>query len=80
MKTKAKVYGSDESHDIVGHMMDYESGRLPQAQSIELFQRLINTGMAWQLQGHYGRTATMLLDKGLCVVAAARRERRDGYH
>jgi len=71
MKTKAKVYGSDESYDLVGHMMDYESGRLPQAQSIELFQRLINTGMAWQLQGQYGRTAAMLLEKGLCVASAA---------
>jgi hypothetical protein len=51
MKTKAKVYGSDESHDLVGHMMDYESGRLSQAQSIELFQRLINTRHAVAASG-----------------------------
>jgi hypothetical protein len=36
-----------------------------------MFQRLINSGIAWQLQGHYGRTAMRLLDKGLCVAAAA---------
>jgi hypothetical protein len=46
--------------------MEYESGMLPKAEAIELFQRLINTGIAWQLQGHYGRTAMKLLDRGLC--------------
>jgi len=70
MKTQAKVYASDESYDIVGHIMDYESGQLPEAQSIELFQRLINNGMAFQLQGHYGRTAMRLIARGLCVAAS----------
>ncbi len=71
MKTKANVYVADENYDLVGHLMDYEAGRLPQAEAIEMFQRLINSGIAWELQGHYGRTAMRLLDKGLCVAAAA---------
>jgi len=53
-------------YDLVGKIMEYESGMLPKAEAIELFQRLINTGIAWQLQGHYGRTAMKLLDRGLC--------------
>lgn len=35
-------------------------------QIIEAWQTLIDTGMAWQLQGWFGRTASHLIDIGLC--------------
>lgn len=36
---------------------------------IEAFQHLINTGVAWSLQGFYGRTAAHLITIGLCHPA-----------
>ncbi len=35
-------------------------------QTIEAWQHLINTGLAWQLQGFFGRTATQLIETGVC--------------
>jgi hypothetical protein len=37
-------------------------------QYIEAWQTLINTGLAWQLQGFFGRTAKQLIDQGVCYA------------
>ena len=36
---------------------------------IAAWQHLINTGLAWQLQGRFGRTAQALIDSGVCDAA-----------
>ena len=33
---------------------------------VAAWQKLIDTGTAWTLQGWFGRTAEMLIDKGIC--------------
>ena len=33
-------------------------------QVIEAWQQLVDTGLAWQLQGWFGRTAQQLIDSG----------------
>ena len=35
-------------------------------QVIEAWQTLIDTGLAWSLQGWFGRTAASLIDQGIC--------------
>ena len=50
----------------VGKIMDYESGEMSDDDTINFFQELIDNGMAWELQGHYGRTAQALIEQGYC--------------
>jgi hypothetical protein len=55
-----------EDVDITSMIIDYECGLLDQDDTIMLFQKLIDTGVAWQLQGSYGRTAAALIEAGYC--------------
>ncbi len=53
----------------INTIIAYEQGALSEDDMIELFQKLIDSGAAWTLQGHYGRTAAALIDAGLCTPA-----------
>lgn len=55
--------------EMIDQIMKYEGGELGNQETIDLFQRLIDNGMAWTLQGHYGRLARDLIDIGLCHPA-----------
>ena len=56
----------------VEKMMAYEAGNIGDANTpldeqedlIEFFQELVDSGLAWQLQGHYGRAAANLIRLG----------------
>lgn len=49
----------------LGRIIDYETGQLGYEDTLILFQDLVDSGLAWQLQGHYGRTALNLMEAGL---------------
>lgn len=49
----------------IDQIVRYEQGELDEDETLELFAVLVETGMAWQLQGAYGRTAMQLIDAGL---------------
>ena len=51
--------------DLLEKLMRFEAGDMDEAETIDFFQDLVNTGMAWKLQGYYGRMAAHLIDQGL---------------
>jgi hypothetical protein len=57
-----------QNYPPVSEIMAYESGELSQEQELELFQKLVDSGLAWKLQGSYGRRAAELLRSGQIQV------------
>lgn len=47
----------------LGAMIAFEEGELGAAETLDLFADLIRTGLAWTLQGFYGRTAAALIEE-----------------
>jgi hypothetical protein len=54
-----------KQYDYIGAISAFEDGELDEAGTIELFQYLVDTGLAWKLQGAYGRQAAAFLNAGL---------------
>jgi hypothetical protein len=55
----------EETSNVIDSIIDFELGCLSDTQTLILFAELVKTGMAWQLQGSYGRTASSLIKGGL---------------
>lgn len=50
--------------DLVQDIINFESGDMNEEEIINFFAKLVKTGLAWQLQGSYGRMAANLIDSG----------------
>jgi len=62
----------------VDKIMRYEGGEMSEDEEVQFFQELIDSGDAWTLQGHYGRTAMMHINNGMCHKAKVKP--RKGKH
>lgn len=61
---------SSRNYDITSAIIAYENGELTEDAAIEMFQHLVDTGMAWKLQGSYGRAALALIQAGMVTQGA----------
>jgi hypothetical protein len=57
---------------LVNLIIRYENGELSEGDTLGLFQELVDSGLAWSLQGSYGRTANYLIENELIY------DRKDG--
>jgi|3_EtaG_2_1085321.scaffolds.fasta_scaffold24207_1 precorrin isomerase len=57
--------------NFVKRIIAYENGELSQEETIQLFQEMVDTGIVWKLQGHYGRTAEALIEAEQITCADA---------
>ena len=50
---------------LVDQLIAHEEGQITQDKEVAFFERLVETGVCWQLSGHYQRVAATLIDAGL---------------
>lgn len=51
-------------YDTITNIIDWENGDMTHEQEVKFFQQLVDSGLAWQLQGCYGRRASELIKAG----------------
>jgi len=53
--------------NVTDYIIAYEEGNIDCKHYYDLFQYLLDSGMAWTLQGSYGRTTMDLLNNGYLI-------------
>ena len=63
------------TNDIVNKIMDFESGEMRgQAQIIDFFQELGDSGIIYSLQGYYHRVFNDLVGAGLVKIGSVQKD------
>lgn len=57
-----------EMMDLMNRVVQYESEANSLKWIVQLFADLVATGLAWQLQGRYGREAKAMIDEGIITA------------
>ena len=50
---------------LVDQLIAYEEGQITHDEEVAFFEHLVETGVCWQLSGHYQREAATLIEAGL---------------
>lgn len=53
---------------LANDITDYEQDQQDESATVQMFQRMIDDGSVWTLQGSYGRAAMDYLRAGLCIL------------
>jgi HK97 family phage prohead protease len=77
-KTAKSAPFQKRKRNLTEAMLAFEAGELSEEEVIDLFQELVNSGMAWQLQGSYGRTAAAMISDGIIKLPKGKKI-RDAY-
>jgi hypothetical protein len=64
MTAKEVIVTTRRNGNLVSDIISYEEGELGFSDTVQLFGDLVAGGMAWTLQGHYGRQAERLIEDG----------------
>ena len=62
---KTPTLNADGKFDLTNRIIEFETGTATEEQVIELFQYLVDTGLAWSIQGSNGRIAQNWIENGL---------------
>jgi hypothetical protein len=54
--------------DMVSDVIEWEEEGMSYKKEAKFFQKLINSGDVWKLQGSYGRRAMELIEAGVCML------------
>ena len=58
------------TYDVKKAMLAWETGQLDHEASFELFQYMVDTGLAWELRGLYERLAWRMIEEGVLKLPA----------
>ena len=50
---------------LVDQLIAYEEGQITHDEEVAFFEHLVETGVFWQLSGHYQSVAATLIEAGL---------------
>lgn len=53
-----------DEQDLPRRILDWEHGELSEESTLDLFQELVSTGVAWKCHGAVRRTAALLISEG----------------